>query len=332
MRLSSLSFAAVLLIPTIAFAQHPSSTPSAPPPSPPPSVVPSPPPPPPPPPPPLPPSAPAPSMSMPHISPPSAPPVSVPESHVAPIPSAGPVSGSSSTESNSVHATPIAHAPQSDSHGIAPDEKISGESRIVGTPRIGEKPPDKEGSAKSNESDLWHRICDNGPCKEPAPKPEPPESDLRHPVCPNGPCPCPPGETAGKGGCVTTVVNPIPPCQPGSGVDCTTAVWSCLPGQVWNGAQCVGPAQCPVGQVWNGTNCVTAAADCISYENRAAAVIMELRSLSASIQDACGRNSSGQKCMDLKQDQQQAWARYNLLWNEAPVECRTTLPAPGSLS
>ena len=325
MRLSSLAFAAVLLIPTIALAQHTNSAPTAPPPSPPPSVVPSPPPPPPPPPP-------APSMSVPHISPPSAPPASFPESHVAPIPSVGPVSGSSSTESNSVRTTPISHAPEPNSRGITPDEKIPGESRIVGTPRIGEKPPDKEGSAKRDEPDVRHRICDNGPCKEPAPKPEPPESDLRHPVCPKGPCPCPPGETSGKGGCVTTVVNPVPPCQPGSGVDCTAVVSSCLPGQIWNGGQCVGAAQCPGGQVWNGMSCVTATSQCIAVEARAAATIAELRNLRSNVQEACGQDPSGQKCVDLKQDQQQAWARYNLLWNEAPVDCRTTLlPDPGSL-
>jgi len=359
MRLSVLALAAVLLIPTIVVAQHPGTAPSTPPPSPPPSAAPSP-------------SAPAPapspapsnspspapsapSPSASHSSAASAPPpASAPESHVAPVPSpsSGRASGSSATELNSGRAAPAPHAPESDARRIIPDQKISGESRIVAAPRIGEKAPEKEVEPKKDESDLRHGICANGPCKEPAPKPEPPESDLRRRICAGGLCPCPSGQTATKGGCVATAVTPPAPCEPGSisnGVDCTPAISSCPPGQVWNGANCMPSAQCPAGEVWNGTSCIlsrqcpagevwnglscVAATDqCISFQNRAAPMIAELRNLRSDVQQACGQNPSGQNCMDLKQDQQLALDRYTLLWNEAPVECRTTfLPDPETL-
>lgn len=344
MRLSVLALAAVLLIPTIVLAQHTASAPSAPPPSPPPSAAPSTPPPPPPaPPPPSPPPAPpapsaAPSVSAPHISAPSIPsPPSVPESHVAPAPisSSSHASGSSAAEFNSGRPAPTTHAPDSDAQRIAPDQKISGENRIVAAPRIGEKPPEKEGEPKKHEPDWRRPICDKGDCKEPTPKPEPPKSELRRIICVNGLCPCPPGETATKGGCAAPVVNPTTPCEPGSvtnGVDCTGASTSCPAGQVWNGTSCTLYTQCPAGEVWNGASCVAPTSECLSYETGATPMIAELRNLRSDVQQACGQNPSGQKCMDLKQEQQQAFGRYNLLWNEAPVSCRATfLPDPGSL-
>ena len=342
MRLSVLALAAVLLIPTIVLAQHPSSAPSAPPPSPPPSAAPSPPPAPPPPPPPPPAPAPpapsaAPSVSASHISAPSiSSPPSIPESHVtpAPISSSSHASGSSAGEFNSGRPAPTTQAPESDARRIVPDQKISGESRIVAAPRIGDKLPEKEGEPKKDEADLRRRICENGACKEPPLKPEPRESDLRRAPCLKGQCPCPPGETATKGGCVAPV-NPPTPCQPGSatnGVDCTGASTSCPAGQIWNGASCVSSTQCPAGEIWNGASCVAATSECLSYENRAASMIAELRNLRSDVQQACSQNPSGQKCMDLKQDQQQAFGRYNLLWSEAPVSCRATLlPDPGTL-
>jgi hypothetical protein len=339
MRLSVLALAAVLLIPAIVFAQHAGSAPSAPPPSPPPSAAPSPPPPPPTPPPPSPappaPSA-APSVSVSHSSAPSVPsPASVPESHVTAGPSSSSrTSGSSAGELDSGRAAQTSHAPEADAQRIVPDQKISGESRIVAAPRIGDKPPEKEGEAKKDEPDWRRRICDNGVCKEPPLKPEPPESGLRRAPCLKGQCPCPPGETATKGGCVAPV-NPPTPCQPGlvtNGVDCTSASTSCPAGQSWNGTRCVPSTQCPAGEVWNGASCMAATSECLSYESRAAATIAELRNLRSEVQQACGQNPSGQKCMDLKQDQQLAFGRYDALWNEAPTSCRVTLlPDPGSL-
>ena len=356
MRHCSLSFTAVLLFSSIVVAQRHEAGSAPPPPSPAPSAAPAPAPTPPP----SPPLAPAPvsspsfspspvpSAPVSHISPPSMP-VSIPEAHVAPAPGISTIHAPSVTvtEPNSGRAAPVAHAPQSDARGIIPDQKISGEHRIVSAPRIGENPPEKEKPAP----DLRHRICLDGPCKDAAAKPEPPQSDLRHRVCLNGPCSCPPGQSWGKNGCAATaVVPPADQCQPGefwNGGSCVASsqcapgeYWNgatCLPssqctaGEFWNGATCLPSNECPVGEFWNGVNCVPFATACASISGRAAILINELRGLKAQILQACGQNPPAPDCDDLKLQQKGALLRYQMLLNEAGPDCRTTLPAPVSL-
>jgi hypothetical protein len=180
---------------------------------------------------------------------------------------------------------------------------------------------------------LRHRICENGRCKEPAPKPQPqpqPESDLRVPICVKGRCPCPAGQTASKGGCITPV-NPVPPCQPGSmrnGVNCV-ANSSCPAGQVWNGASCVvSSPQCPLGQVWNGGFCQV---DCSIVNANTASAILQVRSARRQRDDECRQDPSGTLCQQLDGQYQSALAEYRSLWAAAPPECRSTLPMPDTL-
>jgi len=318
MRLSSLSLVAVLLFSSVVLAQHNASAPAAPAPSaasPPPPAAPSP----------------APSQPISHTSSPNTPtPVSVPEIHSVAAPRA-------STESNTGRAVQATEAPQSDTqrdaHGVVPDERISGESRIVSVPRIGENPPenkDKEDEAQS-ESDLRQRTCPDGPCEEGAKKPKPPESELRHHVCLNGQCECPAGQTASNGGCVK-VVNPPAGCTAvakGNGSGCVGNA-SCPGGQTWNGASCVLATQCQAGQVWDGARCFNPA-ECAGYESLAAPLIADLRNLRTEIPQACAQNPPGQTCADAQRNQQIALGRYNSLWTGAPALCRDRLPVPGSL-
>jgi hypothetical protein len=309
MRLSSLSIAAVLLFSSIAFAQH-HDTPSAPAPSPAPSAAPAPTPPP---------SAPSPAAASPshaatesHVSAPAA---SIPENHSAPSVSlSNHTSTSVSNNLNSERATPVPHAAESDSR-IVPERKISGEDKIVSAPRVGEESADKESATKPAESNLRRRICDDGPCKEPAPKRTPAESDLRRP-CLKEPCTCSSGQTLTKGGCVTTVVNNSGQCQAG---------------QVWNGGSCLAPVHCPANDYWNGVNCTPNGAECATINSRASVDINELRGLKGRTQQACSQDPSGQECSDLTQELSGATLRYRMLLNEASPTCRTTLPDPDSL-
>ena len=328
MRLSVLAFTAFLLISSIVIAQHTGGAPSTPPPSPTPSAAPSPPPPPPPPAPP-PPPPPAPSPSFTHTAPSAPPPVSVPETHVAPSPTVSPekIPDSNWNQVNSGRDASDSHAPQPDVRGITPEQKISGESRIVGAPKIGEKPPEKEPDLKKEDPELRRPICEKGDCKEP-PKPQPPESELRRPICFKGVCPCPPGQTAGKGGCVTT--SP-PPCKPGSNeAGCAgTVSSSCPAGQVWNGATCVpNAARCPAGQVWNGAVCQ---ADCSIANAGSAIAILKVSNARRERDEECTQNPSGMLCQQLDGNYQTALAEYRLLLAGVPLECRSTLPAPESL-
>lgn len=341
MRLSGLSLAAVLIFSSIVFAQHSgtSSTPSAPAASPAPAAAPSPshssspss----------TPSSSSSSSSSSSHSSMSSAP-ASVHENHSAPS-SGATFSHTPNSAASETHSAPSAsRVRQPDTERVTPDQRVSGESRIVGAPRIGEHPVEKPEEPKPAEPDLRHRVCEGAECKEPA-KVEPPQPDLRHRVCVTGNCGCPPGQTAGKGGCVTPP-PPTPPagvndtratgCETGTvwnGTACASAPGNCPVGLVWNGVSCAPYRQCRAGETWDGTRCVSTPAECAGYEGRAAPLVMELRNLRAEVQQACGANPSGQACIDLRQDQQNAHARYLGLWSEAPSACRTTLPDPGSL-
>ena len=324
MRLSSLCIATVLLFSSIVVAQHheAASAPSSPPPSAAASAASSP----------SPPSSPsistsAPSTVVSHTSAPSSQaPASVPESRVAPSSGSTASHGSTAqpTESRlgSTPASPT-KGPGSDSARLIPDQKNSGETKIVSAPRIGQNSREKEPEMKPGRPGLRHRICDNGPCKGKGTewKADPPISDLRRRVCVTGPCPCAPGQ-AGKGGCIANppvaqpVVQPAEPCQPG---------------EIWNGAGCALSNRCASGEVWNGARCVASAAECASIDGRAAILVSELRALKTQIQDACGQNPPGPDCEDLKQRQGEALQRYQMLLSEAGPGCQATLEAPGSL-
>ena len=307
MRLSSLVVAVILLFSSVVFAQHSSSSsaPSAAPSSPTPSAAPGSP---------SPAPAPAPSPSpsgapsaassagAAHYSTPSSPtPVSIPESHAATITSS-PGShepGPSSPDGSAGKATPPAREANS-----------SNEGRIVGSPRIGETPlqREKEKGGKLPESDLRRR-------KEPEPAPG--EADLRRRVCANGPCACPAGQSAGKSGS----------CAPTAPVN--TAA-NCLPNESWNGTACTTVNRCQAGETWNGVECVNPA-QCASYDSRAQMLTAEARGIRSQRDAACSQDPIGQDCTRLTQSHDAAVQRYRMLLNEAPLPCRTTLPDPISL-
>ena len=303
MRLSSLSFPAVLLLSSIVFAQHSGTPPAAPPPSSTPSG-----------------SSSAPSVAASHSSAPSTPAnANVPESRVAPSSGSAVSRGSISppTESRSgLSATAPTNEPGANPGRLIPDPKVPGERRIVSAPLIGQDSPEKEPEIKPGPPELRHRICDNGPCKEKEAewKAEPPTSDLRRRICLNGPCSCPPGQSAGKGGCALN--PPVVPCQAyglSSGILCTP-LNTCAPGEIWNGASCVASAN-----------------ECASIGGRAAILVSELRALKAQVQDVCGQSPSGQDCEDLKLRQREALQHYQMLLTEAGPTCQATLEAPSSL-
>lgn len=260
MRLSSLSLAAVLLFPSIAFAQHheAGSGPSGPPPSAAPSPSPS--------------SATvapapspasistgAPSVGVFHASAASTPAAaSVPEGRVAPTSGSTVRQGSISPPTESRSGSTATSAARDTSSGpgcLIPDQRISGETKIVSVPRIGQNSMEREPEMKPGPP--GHRICDNRPCEEEGTewRADPPRSDLRRRICPNGQCPCPLGKVAEKGGCA---VNP-PPVAPAE---------VCQTGGIWNGAVCAPSHHCAPGERWNGVSCVASAAECSSLDGR----------------------------------------------------------------
>ena len=342
MRLSSLCFAAVLVCSSLAWSQHSSSTTSAP------AAAPAP--------------APSPSTSSRSFhasSPPSAPspsssstssshsstinsPASAPTSHTTPASDATSGRSTTSTPTENRSGISVSRSPESSPERIVPGEKISGENRIVSAPRIGEQSAEKDEKAKPAEPDLRHRVCEGEGCKANTSKPEVPESDLRRRVCLSGPCGCPQGQTASKGGCVssggggttTNYETTQTTCGPGTvwnGATCVATSSSCAAGQVWNGAACVPSRQCPVGEIWNGTRCVNSTMECASYDAQALPLVTELRRLKSDAEQACSQDHQGQACANLQAQQQASFNRYSALWNEAPSECQTRMAAPGSL-
>ena len=300
MRLSGLSVVAVLILTPLVFAQH-HDTPSAPPPPPPPpphveAPTPSP--------------APTPAPSAPSPSPSfssNAAPAATPSHTSAPSTSMGApnpqphvatseisVPNSPKEDSNAPKSEAV-RAPMTNVERVIPAEKISGESRIVGSARVGEKPPE-ELKPKPGDPDLRHRICPGGPCKEPEPKPAPPESDLRHRICLNGPCTCPPGQAMRKNGCVATTVNNVP------------------------------PEACGAGQYWNGSACVFSAAECSSLNGRASVVVGELYGLRARVEQACRPAPSSQECAEAKLERDGAIQRYRMALTGGPSTCAAAFP------
>lgn len=329
MRLSGLSIAAVLLFSSIVVAQHheAGSAPSSPAPSAAPSTAASPSP-----------STPpnistsAPSTMVSHSSSPSSQaPASVTESRVAPnsgsTVSHGSISPPAESRSGPTGASPT-NGPGSDSARSIPDQKNSGETKIVSAPRIGQNSPEKEPEIKPGPPGLRHRICDNGPCREKGSewKADPPRSDLRHRICPTWGCGCPPGHAPGKNGCVANPPIAQPAGQPG-----TQSIEQCQPGEIWDGAVCTPSYNCAPGERWNGGKCVRSADECASIDGRAAILVNELRGLRAQIQDVCGQNPNGQECESLKQRQKDALQRYQMLIAEAGPKCQGALEPPASL-
>lgn len=311
MRLSSLSFSAVLLLSSIVFAQHSGSAPAAPAPSAAPGV-----------------SSSAPNVGVFHTSAPNPPAnVNVPESRVAPSSGSTVSRGSISSPAESrsgLTATAPMHDPRSDPGRLIPDQKVPGESKIVSAPRIWQYSPGKEPEMKPGPPGLRHRICGNEPCKEKGTewKADPPRTDLRRRVCVTGPCPCAPGQTTGKGGCIANPPVAEPLAQPFE---------PCQPGEIWNGAVCMPSNHCAPGEIWNGTSCIASANECASIVGRAAILVSELRALKAQIQEACGQNPPWQDCEDLKQRQGEAQQRYQMLLSEAGPGCQATLADLASL-
>ena len=212
--------------------------------------------------------------------------------------------------------TSVERAPQSDGPRVTPQEKIPGENRTASAPRIGEIPPAKGEGPKPGGSDLRHRICEGGVCKEPEPKPAIPESDLRHKICVNGLCTCPAGQTSTKGGCVPTT---------------KTTTQQCAAGESWNGSSCYPTTQCQAGETWDGLRCIPAAFQCANINGRASILVTELRGLRARVQQACSQDPSSSECQEAKQEQSGALQRYQMLLTEANPACRTGLPDPYSL-
>ncbi len=319
MRLSGVCLAAVLLISSVAFAQHheSGSAPSAPPPSPPPAATPAPPAP-------SPSPSPAPPAATPtfstnsqaatpaHASEPSAPaPSSFSAAHVSPSVSSAPVAQPSPGRAE-FSTTRTAEPSDSGAQRIVSSERISGENRISSAPRIGEISGDKKHEPKPPESDLKRRVCLDGNCD---PKSTPPDSDLRHRVCLTGPCTCAAGQTFEKGQCVGTASNYV----------------ACPVGQVWNGGSCLPTYQCQAGESWDGMRCVDYSSACATISARAAIIISEIRSLRAESDRVCTQDPSGEDCADSRGRLDGALLRYRMLLNEASPNCRVQMPDPLSL-
>lgn len=181
---------------------------------------------------------------------------------------------------------------------------------------------------KSNPPDLKGRVCENGPCKEPTPKPLPPLPPRK--FCKDEPCPpCPPGQMSGKDGSCVSPPNP-PARAPEATAPQETAPQTCPAGQVWTGSGCVGAGaqECPPGQTKVGISCQ---ADCFSTNASSQNLIVELRSARLEKSDVCGEKPNSQECRE-------AEASYDIRLNEyrsflagAPAECRAALPDPSSI-
>jgi hypothetical protein len=240
----------------------------------------------------------------------------MPAIHSTPTPAPAPSSPPShvSTPSSDWGVNKTASPP----HASAPGN----ESRIVGSPRVGEVTSTevtsiKEKPTKPPESDLRRRICVDGSCKDP--KPEPAEGDLRRRICTNGKCgECPPGQSAGKNGTCSAAPAAVKTAS------------SCPPNESWNGNGCTAMNRCQAGETWNGVECVNPA-QCASFSSRADMVAAEARGIRNEMETACSLNSQGQDCIRLTQNHDMAVQRYRMLLTEAPASCRTTLQDPLSL-
>ncbi len=286
-----LSFLAVVFLfsSCITFAQHTASAPSPPPPSPPPMAAPSPP---------APAPSPAPSFSPPaHSEAVSVPAPSIPANHFEPAPSAN--------------------------HAV--DHTNDRANETIPTRTSDREPVEKP---KKEEPDSHLRTCDGAPCKTEA-GPEHSEPDHKREPCHHGKCSCPPGQSASKGGCVTTVSTNQETCGGGAvwnGSACVPQI-HCPAEQIWNGSACA-PRPCAPGQIRNGTICEN---DCAGVTARAQSMIAEVRRARRERDEACGQDPSSDLCKQLDGHYQTVLAEYRNLEASAPGECRSSLPDPDSL-
>jgi hypothetical protein len=236
----------------------------------------------------------------------SAPPPSPPAAPVfTPPPSPAPSSASSSAPSASAsHSSPpSAPAPSVTETHPSTGPAVDHDAERAAVPHSDHPAQEKPREPNAVDSDLHHPKCDEEPCK--------PESDLRRPICPHGDCACPPGQSAGKHGCVTTV---------------SSNETHCANGMVWNGTAC-SDTPCPAGQIRIGASCH---ADCSLLLARAEPLINEIRRVHRQRDDECRQDPSGDLCSQLKERYQLLLARYRDLI-AAAGECRSSLPDPDSL-
>lgn len=325
MRLSTVSVLAVLLVSSVAVAQHheTGSAPSAPSPSPAPSPAPSF-------------SPPAPSAPSISHSAPSAPsPSGAPVFHSAPAPSPSPNPMHSSMPSNSTSSNSARSAPESKPRSDATGN-ISSKSPTANKIESDDRASQSPAMKRPAESDLRHRICAEGKCPDPASEVQnakPPQDDaLRH--CLTAECKCPPGQSPGKGGCVANPTNP-PVAKNGT----------CSAGTAWNGSSCVATNEiCPAGQNWDGAGCSIASCpagkilrggtcmeDCTMTNARAYPMIPDVQSARRDRDDACRQGLATTQCQQAEGHYQNVLAEYRMLWTSAPVECRAPLPVPDTL-
>jgi len=258
-------------------------------------------------------------------------------------------SSSSSSSSVTSHSTPSAgsgssasplnHTSGSVSHGStgsASTPRSNAQAARTGSVPVVREPdraraPDHHPAEATKSPQSEHRGIAaflRHPFRKPAPKVA--ESDLRRPVCKGKLCPCPPGEVQGKNGsCVASIArNTLGQCQPGeywNGKGCSS---ECAPHEFWNGSSC--RRACTETEYWNGLSCVTSG-DCAAIRARAAPLVDELRGYKGQMQTACANNPAGHECGDFTHSHDGALQRYRSLLNEAPLDCRASLPDPSSL-
>lgn len=316
MRLSTVSVLAVLLVSSVAFAQHheTASAPSAP------AASPAP--------------TPAPSFSLPssstmtmsHSAPSAPAPSSAPLIHSAPTPSATPSPTHSSMPASSPTTNSIRSAtepkPQSDSAGNA-SAKSPAANKLASDDRAAEAPATK----RPAESNIRHPVCVGGKCPQGL---QPPQDDLRRCIL----CKCPQGQSPGKGECVANPTNPPvakrEACSGGTawnGSSCVPTNEICPAGQSWDGARCT-IASCPAGKILFGGACME---DCTMTNARAYPMIPDVQSARRERDDACRQGPATTQCQQAEGHYQNALAEYRMLWAAAPTECRAPLPFPDTL-
>jgi len=135
----------------------------------------------------------------------------------------------------------------SDTHPIGTERKVNSASAVNATAT-------KDHASSPADPDLRRGICENGPCKEPAPKPDqlkPIASDPPRKACKDGPCqPCPAGQSESKDDFCAPPPSVVKNGNVlGVGSAKNAAQQPCAAGQVWDGTQClmVGTQQCLPG-------------------------------------------------------------------------------------
>jgi hypothetical protein len=203
----------------------------------------------------------------------------------------------------------------SDTNRVVPDQKIAGDARIEGAPRIGEdeghaqdasaegdsieKSPEKNSpdkkESKPTDTDLRHRICEGKDCEKHPSKPVLTESDLRARPCLKEPCPCPAGTSWSAHGCMATLQD----------------------------------TQCPAGQIRSNGTCTVD--QCAGLVARAASIAEQARRLRARMEQVCMQDPYGQECDDLRRKHEALVEQYRALYFSTPSNCRAELPDPSTI-